>query len=97
MPELMDLKKLRVIVLDDDEFILQQTRVILGQLGITEITGCTDGAQALQRVDAGEEFDLAIVDLNMPVMDGIEVLRNLADRAFSGAIILLRRRRCPHT
>ena len=89
MSENMDLKKLRVIVLDDDEFILQQTRVILGQLGITEVTGCTDGAQALQRIDAGEQYDIVIIDLNMPVMDGIEVLRNLAARFFSGAIMLL--------
>ena len=89
MPENTDLKSLRVIVIDDDDFILQQTRVILGQLGITEVMGCADGAQALQRFDSGEHYDLAIVDLNMPVMDGIEVLRNLAAKEYTGAILLL--------
>ncbi len=88
MPELTNLKNLRVILIDDDEFILQQTRLILGQLDITQIIGCTDGAQAMQLFDSGEQYDLALIDLNMPVMDGIEVLRNLAQREFCGAIIL---------
>ncbi len=88
MPELTNLKNLRVIIIDDDEFILQQTRIILGQLDITQITGCTDGSQAMQLIDGGEQYDLALIDLNMPVMDGIEVLRNLAQREFSGAILL---------
>jgi EAL domain-containing protein (putative c-di-GMP-specific phosphodiesterase class I)/CheY-like chemotaxis protein len=89
MAENVDLTTLRVIVLDDDDFILQQTRIILEQLGITDITGCADGEQALHKLDAGESYDLAIIDLNMPVMDGVEVLRNLAKREFAGAIILL--------
>ncbi|PWI32991.1 hypothetical protein DI392_11795 [Vibrio albus] len=89
MPENVDLTTLRVIVLDDDEFILQQTRIILEQLGITNIAGYPDGAQAFQQLEAGERYDLAIIDLNMPVMDGIEVLRNLAKNEFAGAIILL--------
>jgi EAL domain-containing protein (putative c-di-GMP-specific phosphodiesterase class I)/CheY-like chemotaxis protein len=89
MAENVDLTALHVIVLDDDDFILQQTRIILEQLGITNVTGCADGEQALHKLDAGEHYDLAIIDLNMPVMDGVEVLRNLAKREFAGAIILL--------
>ncbi|WED20797.1 EAL domain-containing response regulator [Vibrio sp. JC009] len=89
MPDNIAQLPLTAIVIDDDDFILQQTAVILKQLGIKEVTGCIDGEQALSHIDSEMTFDIAIIDLNMPVMDGIEVLRNLAERDYSGAIILL--------
>lgn len=83
-----DLKKLNILVIDDDEFMLDIVSMTLERLGYNLVTVCSDGRKALQKIDDGERFDVAMVDLNMPLMDGIEVLRYMAARQFSGGILL---------
>ena len=80
---------LNVLVIDDDEFILDVVSTNFENLGIAPPTTCSDGRIALNEIDNGTDFDVIIVDLNMPKMDGIEVLRNLAIRGFRGGILLL--------
>jgi EAL domain-containing protein (putative c-di-GMP-specific phosphodiesterase class I) len=38
---------------------------------------------------SGQEFDVILTDLNMPQMDGIELMRHLAERQYGGGIVLL--------
>ncbi len=83
-----DLKQLRVLVVDDDEFMLDIVNMNLARLGITQVVTFSDGEKVLATLDSGDRFDVAMVDLNMPVMDGIQVLRNLAVREFTGGILL---------
>lgn len=48
------------------------------QAGFDVVEG-ENGQQALDRSE-GRDFDLVITDLNMPVMDGIELIRRLRER-----------------
>lgn len=52
---------------------------ILGELGY-DVVAAGDGAEALALVDAGEHVDVALVDWNMPNMDGLELVKQLRDR-----------------
>jgi EAL domain-containing protein (putative c-di-GMP-specific phosphodiesterase class I)/CheY-like chemotaxis protein len=87
-----DLSRLRVLVVDDVKLMRDMASAMLRATGITLIRTGDDGADALDVLDrmtaAGEHCDLMLLDLNMPVMDGIEVLRHLADRNFAGQIAL---------
>ena len=83
-----ELQPLNLLVIDDDEFMLEVVTMTLARFSGTTVSACTDGAQALARIDSGDQFDVVMVDLNMPVMDGVEVLRNLAVREFVGGILL---------
>jgi DNA-binding response OmpR family regulator len=65
----------RILVVDDEPDILQLEEMILTGAGYTVDTAA-DGAQALQRV-AETEYDLVILDVMMPGMDGFEVCRAL--------------------
>ncbi|MBE9041358.1 response regulator [Oscillatoriales cyanobacterium LEGE 11467] len=47
-----------------------------------------DGAQALQYLDL-ENFDLLILDIGLPILDGWEVLKQLRDRKKSVSVILI--------
>jgi two-component system cell cycle sensor histidine kinase/response regulator CckA len=65
----------RVLVVDDDTQVLGMLmRVLIGR-GYT-VTGSTSGADVLEAA-AESRFDLAIVDLSMPDIDGFQVLKDL--------------------
>ncbi|MBU3915644.1 response regulator, partial [bacterium] len=75
-----DLKHLSILVVDDSKKSLESLRKTLKSFGlVTE--SASSGAEALNRLNNslyGEEsFDLIIMDLNMPEMDGIETSRKI--------------------
>jgi CheY-like chemotaxis protein len=64
----------KVLMLDDDQDLLELYREILGQLPTQpEIHTATSGARAIALLES-EPFTLLISDLNMPKMDGLQVL-----------------------
>ncbi len=67
---------LRVLIVDDYIPMRQTIKAILRQVGIVEIFGASDGSDALQIIDE-EPMDLIISDLNMPRVNGFELLRNI--------------------
>ena len=79
--------KRRILVADDHPLICEHLRVILEMDGY-EVETAGDGATALAAL-RDRVFHLAITDLRMPVMDGIELLAAVrADRIPLGVILL---------
>jgi len=67
--------KQRILVVDDQTEILDITATVLAGAGY-EVVTASSGGQAL--AEAGREsFDLVLLDINMPEMDGWETLRLL--------------------
>jgi DNA-binding NtrC family response regulator len=66
---------LRILFADDEKSLQEIMRSELPQLG-HEVTICPDGRAAVKAIDKST-FDLAILDLKMPGLDGIEVLTHL--------------------
>jgi two-component system, OmpR family, response regulator MtrA len=65
----------RVVVADDDVDILALVKAVLERSG-HEVIAVTNGAQALASVQSHNP-DLAVLDISMPELDGLEVLRRL--------------------
>lgn len=82
-------KSLRILLVDDDEFLLGLMSTSLESFGLRCVETASNGAQVLSMLEAGGRFDVILSDLNMPEMDGIELMRHLADRRFPGGVILL--------
>ncbi len=81
--------QIAAIVVDDDTFALRFMEKALGRFGVTRVRGCPNGPDALRAIDdMGDMRLLLIVDLNMPDMDGIEFLRQLARHKFRGAVLI---------
>ncbi|CAN5305241.1 EAL domain-containing response regulator [soil metagenome] len=81
---------IRILVLDDEAFMLKLLSRMLADLGFTAVTACDNGFAALEWANAsGQGPDLILLDLNMPHMDGIEFVRRLVERNFAGSLILV--------
>ena len=64
---------MRALVIDDSRAMRRIVSGILAGLGY-ETAEAGDGRQALDLLEAGETFDLACIDWNMPVMNGLELV-----------------------
>lgn len=70
---------MRILVCDDDAGTrLVVKHLLMRKLSCTEVVECADGADGLTVV-AKEHFDLAIVDVNMPQLNGIEFVQAVSD------------------
>ena len=66
-----------ILIVDDEEIVVHSTVRILESRGYSLQTA-RDGVEALQKVDEFP-FDVVILDIMMPRMDGVEVLRRLKE------------------
>lgn len=85
----VDRSLIRILVLDDESFMLKLLAHMLTGLGYRAVTTCDNGPAALDLVDAANRPDLILMDLNMPEMDGIEFVRRLVERQYTGSLILV--------
>jgi two-component system chemotaxis response regulator CheY len=63
----------KIIVVEDSPTMRQLISFALRAISGLKIVEAVDGLDGLKKVQ-GEEFDLAIVDINMPVMDGLKLI-----------------------
>jgi len=78
----------RILVVDDQQEILELTATVLAGAGYRAETSGS-GREALRRL-ADEPFDLVLLDINMPEMDGWETLRLLrADEELSSVQVVM--------
>lgn len=69
--------KKRILAIDDSVIALKQLQNILDSK--YEFEGVTSGLAGLKRLDA-EPFDLVLLDIEMPVMDGFATLTSIRQR-----------------
>lgn len=87
---MFDKAAIKIMVVDDDPFILKLHARTLVNLGYTSVTTCEGAVLALETIDlSASPPDLILLDLNMPVMDGVEFMRYLVKREYPGSLILL--------
>ena len=67
----------RILVVDDDENILSLERTILEQKWF-DVTAAAGGAEALKLL-SGQAFDLVLLDVMMPEIDGFTVCRKIKE------------------
>jgi len=68
----------RVLVVDDQFSVRQLQRSILEAAGY-QVDTAKHGREALQKILTGPELDLVLTDMQMPEMDGLELLRAIRD------------------
>lgn len=83
-------KQIRILLVDDEPFILGLTERILATLGYDDVDKASNGNNALVKlVTSQKPYKLIICDMNMPEMDGVEFMRRAQEAHYSGGFILL--------
>ena len=65
-----------IMLVDDSVTILLSISSILGKAGYA-VEKCSNAEEALRKLTAGTHIDLLLTDLNMPGMNGIELIREV--------------------
>jgi two-component system OmpR family response regulator len=81
------MEKFKVLIVDDEQDFLE-TIVKRLQARNIDVTGAESGYQALELLD-GRDFDVIILDVKMPGMDGIETLREIKKKKPLVEVIML--------
>ena len=88
----MKLEEMNVLVVDDDEILLETAFDTLESLGL-KVDVASSGLEAIGMIkhnhEIGKYYDIVIVDLKMPDMDGIETVRRIKSEIDSNTPILL--------
>jgi Response regulator containing CheY-like receiver domain and AraC-type DNA-binding domain len=72
----MKKRKVRVLIVDDEVHIRSLIRLIVTSLGAEVVAEAGDGEQALELYKAFSP-DMVMLDINMPKMDGVSVLKEI--------------------
>lgn len=86
----MDIAHLHFLVAEADTVQRRALVELLGQLGAGRVTDVPDGHLALQTMEAGlaPAVNVAVIDLALPGMDGLELIRNLGALDASARLIV---------
>jgi two-component system, chemotaxis family, chemotaxis protein CheY len=79
---------MRALIVDDSRFVRDFLRKLLEKRGI-ECAQAADGRAALDQLHADDPFDLALVDWNMPVMNGLEMLQQMRAEGYCDVKVMM--------
>lgn len=74
------MKIIRLIIADDHEIFRKGLRIILNELDEVKVIGEAQNGHELFEILKNHEADLVLMDIRMPVMDGIEATKKIVER-----------------
>lgn len=86
-PPVVGKLKGRVLLAEDNENNQRLITLYLRKMGL-QVSTAMDGAQAVRLARAGN-YDLVLMDMQMPVLSGVDAVRQLRERGYSQTIIAL--------
>jgi len=80
---------MRALIIDDSKAMRSILGRMLAGLGF-EVVEAANGREALERLRGLEKVDIALVDWNMPEMNGFEFIRAVrADQMYDGVLLMM--------
>jgi two-component system chemotaxis response regulator CheY len=79
---------MRALIVDDSRFVRSFLRGLLEAMEI-ECEEAGDGQAGIDRLEAGPAFNLALLDWNMPVMNGLEMLKQMRAKGFTDVKVMM--------
>lgn len=77
-----------IIIADDHAFTLQGTKSFVESIGFRVLETCNNGITALNLINVHQPH-IAILDIGMPGLDGLEVLRKIKEQSLKAKVILI--------
>lgn len=79
--------RIRVLLIDDETVFVDNLAGVLTRRGMT-VQSVNDGLKALDLL-TNEQYDVLVLDLRMPGMDGVELLKAIRERDIKTPVIVL--------
>jgi EAL domain-containing protein (putative c-di-GMP-specific phosphodiesterase class I) len=81
---------MNILVIDDDAFVLKLLKHQLAKIGYPDVTVYQAAEAALLAlISKAEPVDLVFCDIQMPEMDGVELIRHIAGENYQGGLVLM--------
>ena len=85
----MENTQLKILLVDDDRFLLDMYTLKFKKSGL-EIDAVGNGLLALEKLRVGNVYDILILDIIMPSMDGLELLKMIrTEKLVPKAVIIM--------
>lgn len=81
------MSQIRVVVADDETIIRLDLKTLLEEMGHEVVGEAADGQKALE-LARGLKPDVVIMDIKMPVMDGLDAAKIIADEKIAPVVLL---------
>lgn len=78
---------LKILVIDDEPVICDACRMVLGDAG-HRVNHCRSGADGLAALGR-QRYDVVLLDMKLPDIDGMEILRANAERLTTPCVIVM--------
>lgn len=78
----------KILIVDDSKTIRQQVSFTLSKGGY-EVIEAEDGIDGISKLEANQDIAMVISDVNMPNMDGLEMLETLKAKGSAVPIVML--------
>ncbi|HEY1037725.1 MAG TPA: response regulator [Candidatus Paceibacterota bacterium] len=78
----------KILIVDDDKFLLNMYSIKF-QKEKFDVSTASDGSEALKKLEGGLVPDAIVLDIVMPVMDGLEALQNIRDKNLANDAVVL--------
>ncbi len=79
---------IKVLIADDDALIREGLKIILQSDDRFEVSGCVENGSKAVEFCSKQQVDVALLDVRMPVKDGLEAAREIASGTKTKALIL---------
>jgi two-component system, NarL family, response regulator NreC len=83
------MKKLRILLADDHTVMRTGLRVLLERQPNLEVVGETENGRQTVELSASLKPDVLVMDVGMPILNGIEATKQIVDKSSTTAVVIL--------
>ena len=87
---IIDYSDKKILIVDDNKLNIKVAKRNIEDLNFKEIDECYNGLECLEKIKNGKKYDIILMDIMMPIMDGEQVLKELKNiKDFDTPVIAL--------
>jgi DNA-binding NarL/FixJ family response regulator len=79
---------IKILIADDDSLIRESLKIILGLDEEFNVLACVENGQEAIKYCLNNQVDVALLDIRMPVLNGVEAIKEIAEKTSTKCLIL---------
>ena len=79
---------IKLLICDDDSLIRESLKILLPLKGDIEVIGEAGNGQEAINICLEKEIDVALIDIRMPILNGVEAVRSIVDKTNTKCLVL---------